>query len=81
MKKILRLLCEVLIFVLLLGSSEVSYAEDMAVYIPNSITKLGLPEMPEYISLKTRTESNRMIDHNGNEIYQKEKTKCQNTHH
>ena len=75
MKKTLKLLCKVIIAMLLLGSIEVSYAEDMAVYIPNSITKLGLPEMPEYITLKTRTESNRMIDSNGNEIYQKEKIK------
>ncbi len=47
-------------------------AENMTVYIPNRVSRLGLPEMPDYVTLKTRTESAPMTDKKGNEVFQLE---------
>lgn len=57
MKKGLRVLSAALAAVMLLSVCALALSEETSVYIPERIAKLGLPEMPEYITLKTRTES------------------------
>ena len=69
MKKRYRLLCMLLIALLALPSIVSAEYYDvvddddegtdtgMSVYIPNKIARLHVPDMPEYIALRTRTES------------------------
>ena len=69
MKKIARIMSVALAVMMVLSLSAVSLAEDAtAVYIPDKIAKLNLPERPSYISLKTQTESAPMFDEFGNPV-------------
>ncbi len=79
MKRFIRILSISLAAMLLLSAAGVSFAaSDTAVYIPYIIEKLGLPDMPEYITLKTKTESAVMKDKNGEIVYQTEGVKNPN---
>ncbi len=57
---------------LVLCSCEDAFTEIKAVYLPEKIEELGLPEMPDYLSLKTRTECVPMTDKKGIEVFQLE---------
>ena len=79
MKRFIRILSISLAAMLLLSAAGVSFAaSDTAVYIPYIIEKLGLPDMPEYITLKTKTERAVMKDSRGNVVYQTEEVKNPN---
>ncbi|MBQ6540629.1 MAG: hypothetical protein IJL71_06360, partial [Oscillospiraceae bacterium] len=45
---------------------------DTDVFIPSVISKLGLPDMPDYITLKTKTDRAVVKDADGNKVYQTE---------
>ena len=58
MKKWLRFVSAVLIASVALSFSAASLAEETTrVFIPNKIGRLVLPDLPEYVALRTRTES------------------------
>ncbi len=79
MKRFIRILSISLAAMLLLSAAGVSFAaSDTAVYIPYIIEKLGLPDMPDYITLKTKTERAVMKDSRGNVVYQTEEVKNPN---
>ncbi len=70
MKRFIRILSISLAAMLLLSAAGVSFAaSDTAVYIPYIIEKLGLPDMPDYITLKTKTEKAVMKGSRGQTIY------------
>ena len=73
MKRFIRILSVSLAAMLLLSVAGVSFAaKDTPVYIPSRVAKLGLPDMPDYLTLKTKTERAVMKDRQGNKIYQTE---------
>ena len=73
MKRFIRILSVSLAAILLLSVAGVSFAaKDTPVYIPGRVAKLGLPDMPDYLTLKTKTERAVMKDRQGNKIYQTE---------
>lgn len=73
MKRFIRLLSVSLAAILLLSAAGVSFAaDDTTVYIPHIIKKLGLPDMPDYITLKTKTDREIMKNKRGQVVYQTE---------
>ena len=73
MKRFIRLLSVSLAAILLLSAAGVSFAaDDTTVYIPHIIKKLGLPDMPDYITLKTKTDRAVMKNSRGQVVYQTE---------
>ncbi len=73
MKRFIRILSVSLAAMLLLSVAGVSFAaKDTPVYIPGKVAKLGLPDMPDYLTLKTKTERAVMKNSRGEKIYQTE---------
>ena len=55
MKKIIRILSVALVAAMVLSMSAISLADATSVYIPKKGTKAGFPDMPEYFTLKTKS--------------------------
>ena len=56
MKRRIRVLCTMMAAVFMLSVCELALGDDLKVFLPERISKLNLPEMPEYITLKTDTD-------------------------
>lgn len=80
MKKVHNLLFIMMIISIMncQGCACEAISENTMIFIPDQCIKLKLPEMPDFITLKTRTESVPMTDLDGNTFYQVEKKKDEN---
>lgn len=56
MKRRIKILCAMMAAVFMLSVCELALGDDLKVFLPERISKLNLPEMPEYITLKTDTD-------------------------